>query len=102
MGMMLICPDGTLGISQVKALKDDDLPKILQKYDPVFHGIGKIHDHKNDKEVQGKFTLKPHAVPVAQKPSQIPYHLRDVTKKWLDKCIEEDIYEMVADDEPVT
>lgn len=46
--------------------------------------------------------MKPDAVPVAQKPRQVPYYLQEPLRKWLDQGIDEDIFEKVPDDEPIT
>ena len=46
--------------------------------------------------------MKPEAVPVAQKPRQLPYYLQKPFRKWLDQGINEDIFEKVPDDEPIT
>ena len=46
--------------------------------------------------------MKPDAVPVAQKPRPVPYYLQDPLMKWLDQCREEDIFERVEGDEPIT
>ena len=46
--------------------------------------------------------MKPGAVPVAQKPRQVPYYLQEPFRKWLDQGINGDIFEKVPDDEPIT
>ena len=48
--------------------------RITDRYKQVFNGIGKIRDIKNDKNFYTKFTMKPEAVPVAQKPRPIAYY----------------------------
>lgn len=46
--------------------------------------------------------MKPEASPVAQKPRQVRYFLQKPLKKWLEPDENEDIFEKVLDDEPVT
>ena len=65
-------------------------------------GIGKIEDKKNGSEILGRFHMKSEAVPFAQKPRQVPYFLQEPLMKWLRQGVNEDIFEKVPDDEPVT
>ena len=46
--------------------------------------------------------MKPEAVPAAQKPRQVPFFLQEPLKKWLEQGVNEDIFEKVPGDEPVT
>lgn len=46
--------------------------------------------------------MKPGAVPVAQKPRPVAYHLQKPLRNWLHQCIEEEIFEEVPEGEPVT
>ena len=78
------------------------IKEITNRYKQVFNGIGKIRDIKNDKNFYTKFTMKPEAVPVTQKPQPIAYYLQKTLKKWLERCINEDIFEGVLEGEPVT
>lgn len=52
----------------------------------------------NDKN----FTKKPEALPVAQKQRPVPYYLQKPQTKWLEQYIKVDVFEEVADGEPVT
>ena len=116
LGMMKIQHDGGLAQpndmkiqkehSHVKAAKqqkeEQEMMNIVDRYNHEFEGIGKIHDKKNDKEMYGKFNMKPEAVPIAQKPRQVPYYLETPLKQWLDQGVEEDIFEKVPENEPIT
>ena len=42
------------------------------------------------------------AIPVAQKPRPVAYHLQRPIKEWLDQGVEEDIFEKVPDEETIT
>ena len=54
-------------IKNTKLKKEEqEMKDIINKYDHVFKGIGKIHDTINDNEIYGKFHMKPEVVPVAQ------------------------------------
>ena len=96
-------PDDNKCIGTVKQQKEEkEMMDILDKYKHIFEGIGKIYDHKNNREMQGKFTMKPEAAPVAQKPRQVPYYLQTPFKEWLEQGVEEDIFEKVPENEPIT
>ena len=79
-----------------------EIKKITEKFDHVFQGIGKIRDKKNDKDFYAKFSRKPEAVPVAQKPRPVAFYLQKPLKRWLEQCIEGEIFEEVPEGEPVT
>ena len=79
-----------------------EIKKITEKFDHVFQGIGKIRDKKNDQDFYAKFSVKPEAVPVAQKPRPVPYYLQKPLKEWLEQCIAGEIFEEVPEGEPVT
>ena len=64
---------------------------LITKYNHLFQGIGRIEDKRNGREILSRFHMKPGAVPVAQKPRQVPYYLQEPLKKWLDLGIQEDI-----------
>lgn len=53
--------------------RQEQVMNMLGRYDNIFEGIGMIHDRKNETEIPGKFYMKLEAVPVAQKPRQVPY-----------------------------
>ena len=116
LGMLKIQPDGgfaepnDLAVSKkghsantVKQEKgEQDLKDLITNYNHLFQGIGKIEDKKNGGEILGRLHMKPEAVPVAQRPRQVPYFLQEPLKKWLEQGVNEDIFEKVPDDEPVT
>ena len=117
LGMLQIREDGSLAqenemkianlgpeIKVITGNKDwsPRIKEITNRYKQVFNGIGKIRDIKNDKNFYTKFTMKPEAVPVAQKPRPIAYYLQKPLKKWLERCINEDTFEEVQEGEPVT
>ena len=116
LGMLKIQPDGSfaepndLAISEEthnantvkQAEGEQDMKDLITKYSHLFQGIGEIEDKKNGGEILSQFHMKPGAVPEAQEPRQVPYYLQEPLKKWLDLGIQEDIFEKVPDDEPVT
>ena len=91
--------------SESKTIKSTTTPEqqemenIIRKYDHVFPGI---MDKKNNKVIHGQFHMKPGAIPVAQKPRLVPYHLQKPLKDWLQQGVEEDIFEQVPENEPIT
>ena len=117
LGMMKIQPDGGLTSpnamrienekpktikATMKTAEQQEMDNIITKYNHVFQGIGKITDKKNNKEIYGQFHMKPDAIPVTQRPRPVPYHLKRPLKEWLQQGVEEDIFEQVPEDEPVT
>ena len=94
-------------MSDIKAVKEDEvlsteIKDIADRYSHVFQGIGKIRDNKNGQDFYAKFSMRPEAVPVAQKPRPVAYYLQEPLKKWLEQCLEEEIFEEVPEGEPVT
>ncbi|CAG2239919.1 unnamed protein product [Mytilus edulis] len=112
LGMLQIKEDGTLkepndlGIQRgnVKFVhrRPKQIEELTSKFNDVFNGIGKIQDSKHNEEFMVKFSMKPDATPVAQKPRQVPYYLQDPLKKWMEQGIQEDIFEMVEPGDPIT
>ena len=90
----------------VKSILDNkaksDIEIILQQHEEVFKGIGEIFDKKNKQDFLVKFSMKPDATPVAQKPRPVPYYLQEPLRKWLEECVKEEIFEKVEPGEPVT
>ena len=118
LGMIAIQPDGSL-IAQpnemrirerepqiVKLAKADpgeqQMEQIISKYSHVFQGTGEIRDKNQDKDLYGTFHMKPEAIPVAQKPRPVPYHLQRPLQQWLEQGVKEDIFEKVPNTEPIT
>ena len=79
-----------------------DIKEITSKFSSIFEGTGKIMDNKSNKELYAKFSMRPDAVPVAQRPRPVPYYLQKRLKLWLDQCVENSIFERVLNDEPIT
>ena len=108
LGMIQIKPDGSfaetndLRIRATRKIENPEIRKILEKYSDVFQGIGCIVDKKNQQELYAQFRMKPEAIPLAQKPRQVPYYLQEPLQQWLIQGIEEEIFEPVPDGEPVT
>ena len=85
----------------IKSVKRDkdlklEIKEVTDQYSDVFKGIGKIRDIRNGKEFYAKFSMRPEAVPVAQRPRPEPL------KQWLGQCVEEEIFEKVPEGEAVT
>ena len=116
LGMLQIREDGSFAemndlqiqekAPDVKTVKREspnpEIKKITEKFNHVFQGIGKIRDKKNDEDFYAKFSMKPEAVSVAQKPTPVAYYLQKPLEKWLEQCIEGEIFEEVPEGEPVT
>ena len=116
LGMLQIREDGSfakpndLRISEtdgtVSAVRTHDVSKqigeILAEHETVFRGIGRIRDVKNNEEMYVKFSMKPEAVPIAQKPRPVAYYLQKPLKAWLEQSIAEGIFEKVPTNEPIT
>ena len=115
LGMLDIRPDGSLkernelrrtdalAIKFVLGSKvNSEIEKTLKQHVKVFNGIGKIFDAKNDEDFLVKFSMKPDAAPVAQKPRPVPYYLQEPLGKWLYECVKDDIFEKFESGDPVT
>ena len=99
LGMMEIREDGSLkeeNNMKIKVVKGNSVEEIVNKHANVFHGVGKI------KDMSAKFIMKPDAVPVAQKPRNVPYYLQRPLKEWLDRNIEDGLFERVPENEAIT
>ncbi|CAB4004532.1 Hypothetical predicted protein [Paramuricea clavata] len=85
LGMLKIEPQGTLKetnklrIHSVKAT--GDVEAILDEYKEVFEGIGCIQDKNTGEEIEVKLEIDPEAIPVAQKPRHVAYHLQQPLKE---------------------
>ena len=77
------------------------IKEITDRYKQVFNCIWKIRDIKNNKNLYTKFTMKPEAVPIAQKPRPIAYYVQKPLQKWLEQYIKEDIFKEVEEEKPV-
>ena len=116
LGMVQIREDGSFAETNnlriqeeapdVKTVKREspnpEIKKITEKFDHVFQGIGKIRNKKNDEDFYATYSMKPEAVPVAQKPRPVAHYLQKPLKRWLEQCIEGEIFEEVPEGEPVT
>ena len=108
LGMLRIEPRGTLKetnelrIKAVKQPETNDLEELLNEYKEVFEGIGCIRDKKTGKEIEVKLEMDPDAIPAAQKPRHVPYHLQQPLKEWLQLGVEENIFEKVSDGDSIT
>ncbi|CAG2249249.1 unnamed protein product [Mytilus edulis] len=118
LGMMEIRPDGSfaepndLKVTNEKTNEDADvmlvtengkieMTQILNEFESIFEGIGKIRDYRNDSELYVKFSMKPGIAPIAQKPRQVPYYLQEPLKQWLEEGVKSDIFEEVPSGTPV-
>ena len=61
----------------------DDIEALLNEYNDNFRGIGCFQDKSTGKEIEVKLEMDPEAIPVAQKPRPVPYHLQKPLKEWL-------------------
>ena len=117
LGMLQISDDGSFAEpnslripgkeTHINAVSEDfsskqEISRLLNKHSKVFEGKGRIRDNKNDKELFVKFSMKPDAAPVAQKPRPVAYYLQMPLKTWLEQGIADDIFEEIPNGEPVT
>ena len=107
LGMLEIDPNGTLKETnelRIKTVKPptDDIEALLDEYKEVFQGIGCFRDKHTGEKIEVKLEMDPEAIPVAQKPRPVPYHLQKPLKEWLEQGVKEQIFEKVPDGEPIT
>ena len=114
LGMLKIDPQGTLREEndlKIRAVKHEmkktatlqnNLERIISDHDAVFHGIGEIRDPKTGQPIEARLEMDPEAVPVAQKPRNVPYYLQQPLKEWLEEGVREGIFEKVPPNEAIT
>ena len=102
LGMLQISEDGSFAETNDLRIQDEMPKNITDRYSHIFQGIGEIRDNKNGEDFYAKFSMRPEAVPVAQKPRPVAYYLQEPLKKWLEQCLEEEIFGEVPDGKPVT
>ena len=106
LGMIKIGPGGTLKKTnelRIKSVKlPDDIEALLSEYNDIFQGIGCFRDKSTGEEIEVKLEIDPEAIPVAQKPRPVPYHLQKPLKEWLEQGVKENIFEKVPDGETIT
>ena len=105
--MLKIDPKGALKETnelRIKTMKTpvDSIEAILSEYSDVFQGIGCFQDKNTGEKIEVKLEMDPEAVPVAQKPRPVPYHLQKPLKEWLEQGVKEEIFEKVPDGEAIT
>ena len=67
-----------------------DMESIVHRFPKVFSGVGKLSDY------QLKLHIDQHVTPVAQKPRQIPYPLKDKVTRKINELLDLDIIEKVS------
>ena len=87
----IVAPPKSQEVGHVPQTKDQRIREIIQEYQSVFQGEGKL------KNTQVKLHIKDNVQPVMQPQRRIPYHLRKAVSKELEKLQEEDIIERVKD-----
>ena len=72
----------------VKKVEDGDpeLEKILNRHKTLFQGVGK--EQRDSQKIQVYLPIKEDAVPTAQKPWHVPFHVIEPLKKRTDDIIE--------------
>ena len=99
--------DATGGLEQPNRETTKNVHKLETGSDEVVHwhrklfeGIGKTQRDGQDIEIH--LPLKENAIPITQKPRQVPYHLMDPLKKRISEFVENDIMEEVPTHESIT
>ena len=87
----IVAPPKSQEVGHVPQTKDKRIQEIIQEYQSVFQGEGKL------KNTQVKLHIKDNVQPVMQPQRRIPYHLRKAVSKELEKLQDEDIIERVKD-----
>ena len=93
MNILEIHPDGKSGTCTVNMIaeseKDNEINRIKQEYDDIFHGIGKFSEIE--------FHIDPSVMPAAQKQRPIPLGLRNKVEEHLKELLRNDIIEGLLD-----
>ena len=95
------------GISNIHAVEKPGMSNqttetTTKQFSNIFEGIGQIRDIRNDNDLYVQFVIKQNAAQTAQRPPPVLYYLQKVLKVWLEQCVENDIFEPVPADEPIT
>ena len=104
LGMLKI--DETGGLKEpnkaVKKIENEnpELEKILDRYKNLFQGVGKAT--RDSQEIQIHLPMKEDAIPIAQKPRCVPYHLIEPLQNRIEEFVANDIMEKVCDHEAIT
>ena len=104
LGMLKI--DETGGLKEpnkaVKKIENEnpELEKILNRYKNIIEGVGKAT--RDGQEIQIHLPMKEDAIPIAQKPRRVPYHLIKPLQDRIEAFIKNDIMEKVSDHEAIT
>ena len=106
LGMLKIDPEGTLkeqnNLRIKKVQTSSQIEALLAEYSDTFHGIGCFKEKETGEKMQVKLEMDPQAKPVAQKPRNVPYHLQQPLKQWIDEGVEKEIFEKVPPGEAIT
>ena len=104
LGMLKIDETGRLKEPNkaVKKIENEhpELEKILHRYKNLFQGHGKAT--RDSQEIQIHLPTKEDAIPIAQKPRRVPYHLTKPLQDRIEEFIKNDIMEKVPDHEAIT
>ena len=104
LGMLKIDETGRLKEPNkaVKKIENEnpELEKILNRYKNLFEGVGKAT--RDGQEIQIHLPMKEDAIPTAQKPRRVPYHLIEPLRDRIEEFIKNDIMEKVPDHEAIT
>lgn len=92
--------ENELRIKKVK--EQSNLENIISDHSKVFSGIGEIKDPKTGEPIEANLEMDPKAVPVAQRPRNVPYYLQEPLREWLEEGEREGIFEKVPANEPIT
>ena len=92
--MLEIDPNGTLKETnelRIKTVKPptDHIEALLDEYKEVFQGIGCFRDKHTGEKIEVKLEMDPEAIPVAQQPRPVPYHLQKPLKELLEQGVKE-------------
>ena len=86
----------SLNLNQVHSsnTKDDNVRAIIDEYKQVFEGLGKLKDD------DVKLNIDKEAIPQAQQPRRIPFHIRKKVEDALKELENQDIIEPVPANQP--
>ena len=87
---------------EVKKIENEnpELEKILDRYKNLFQGVGKATRDGNKRQIH--LPMKKDAIPIAQKPRRVPYHLTEPLQSRIEEFIANDIMEKVPDHKAIT
>ena len=102
LGMLKIDPEGTLRETNIENNCRQPRSTTRRVQRSIWRDSGRFRNKNTGREIEAKLEMVPEAIPGAQNPRPVAYHLQEPLKKWLEQGVKEEIFEKVPEGEPIT